>query len=570
MPRARARLSRFRRALPLLFLLYALLALVGGALYTPNNYDALTYRLPRVLHWLADGQWHWIDSNVTRMNMSATGFEWLMAPLVALTGSDRLLFLINVTAYLLLPGLLFGMFIRLGMRKRVAWYWMWLLPSGYCLALQAGGIGNDLLGAAFFLASLDFVLRARETGDFRDFALGLLAAALCTGVKGSNLPLMLPWMLAAWPCWRLVLARPVATGFVAVAALAVSFLPTAVTNTHYSGDWAGDPKNVLKLKVINPVNGVLGNSLILVTENLAPPVAPFAGDWNRLVLRQVKSGCLRELSDAYPVLTLTWPELAQEETAGLGLGLFALLAVSVAFAWRMRARGSPSKTDSQYPCRVLVCAGAWIALLAYMSKMGGAAAPRLVMPYYALLVASVLLLPGHALLVRNRWWRTIAFMAALSALPPVVLSTSRPLWPAQTVCRKLHEAYPQSALFKRAAQAYEVYNARADALAPLKVFIPDGVKTLGFAGSLDDAETSLWRPFGTRRLVDLTPENLKLSLGKQVRYLVVSGRGIRETCGMSLDDWLTENRLRVVGKKTLVTKLTDGEQEWAVAEAGEQ
>ena len=53
---------RFRRPFPLAFLILAALAFFGGALYPPTNYDALAYRIPRVLHWLAAEQWHWIHT----------------------------------------------------------------------------------------------------------------------------------------------------------------------------------------------------------------------------------------------------------------------------------------------------------------------------------------------------------------------------------------------------------------------------------------------------------------------------------------------------------------------------
>src|SRR6478672_11424609 len=45
--------ARFRRALPAAFGLLALLILVGGLLYPPTNHTAVTYRVPRVLQWLA-------------------------------------------------------------------------------------------------------------------------------------------------------------------------------------------------------------------------------------------------------------------------------------------------------------------------------------------------------------------------------------------------------------------------------------------------------------------------------------------------------------------------------------
>src|ERR1700722_16823793 len=55
-------IHRFKRPLPLGFLLLTILALTGGLVYPPSNFDALAYRIPRLLHWLAAGQWHWIHT----------------------------------------------------------------------------------------------------------------------------------------------------------------------------------------------------------------------------------------------------------------------------------------------------------------------------------------------------------------------------------------------------------------------------------------------------------------------------------------------------------------------------
>src|SRR4051812_38675832 len=48
---------RLRRPFPLAFAIVATLAIAGGIMYSPNNFDAHTYRTPRVLHWLAEGRW---------------------------------------------------------------------------------------------------------------------------------------------------------------------------------------------------------------------------------------------------------------------------------------------------------------------------------------------------------------------------------------------------------------------------------------------------------------------------------------------------------------------------------
>ena len=151
---------RLRLPLPFCFGALAVLIFLGGAFYAPTHYVALTYHIPRVLHWLAEGRWHWIHTPVERMNYSGCDFEWLCAPLLLFTKSDRALFVLNFIPFLLLPGLIFSVFTRLGVRARVAWHWMWLLPTGYIFLLQAGSAGNDAFSTVYALAAIDFGCRA--------------------------------------------------------------------------------------------------------------------------------------------------------------------------------------------------------------------------------------------------------------------------------------------------------------------------------------------------------------------------------------------------------------------------
>ncbi len=152
---------RFKKPFPSTYLILSVMIFIGGVLYAPSNYDGLAYRLPRVLHWLAAGHWHWIHTDFPRLNTRDCGIEWLSAPLLALFKTDRLLFLINFVSFLFLPGLIFSVLTRLGVRHKVAWYWMWIIPSGYCFIIQAGGIANDSFAAPFALAAIDFALRAK-------------------------------------------------------------------------------------------------------------------------------------------------------------------------------------------------------------------------------------------------------------------------------------------------------------------------------------------------------------------------------------------------------------------------
>ena len=112
---------RFRRPFPMAFLILSALAFLGGVLYAPSNYDALAYRIPRRVHWLAEDQWHWIHTILPRLNNRSCGIEWVSAPFWHC--EDRPAVISDqIVSFLLLPGLMFGVFTRLGVRLGVAWH----------------------------------------------------------------------------------------------------------------------------------------------------------------------------------------------------------------------------------------------------------------------------------------------------------------------------------------------------------------------------------------------------------------------------------------------------------------
>ena len=124
----RARCRRFRRPLPMIYLAVLVLVFAGAISHAPANYDGLTYRLPRMLHWLSARGWIWIFTNNDRMNYAGTGWEWMAMPLLVLR-SDRALFLINAVGFLLLPGLIFSVFRQADITRRAAWAWASSRPS---------------------------------------------------------------------------------------------------------------------------------------------------------------------------------------------------------------------------------------------------------------------------------------------------------------------------------------------------------------------------------------------------------------------------------------------------------
>jgi len=530
---------RFTRLLPAGFAVVAGLAILGGVLHPPSNYDALAYRVPRVLHWLAAEQWHWIHTDFQRLNTRAAGFEWVAVPLTTFLQTDRWWFLINVASSLLLPGLVFSLYTRLGVSRRVAWSWMWLLPTGYSFVLQAGGIGNDLFGAVFALAALDFALRARMSGRFNDAAVSCLAAALLTASKTSNLPLGLPWAVAILPCWRLFIRKPTATLVVAAVALLSSFLPTAVMNHRYAHDWTGAHAENMFPDRYDPRVTIPGNVMVLTVQNFAPPICPQAGKWNafapRFMTKEFHERMKKHFEPSGANLAIT--ELQNEEFSGFGFGLSCLVVISQVASWLAgRTAKSPVPNLGVLRASRWVRWSPWLSAFVYLAKTAIGTAARIFTPYYLLLLPVLLAGRGHAVICRRKWWRCISVAVFLFAAALVILTPSRPLWPAKTILSALSKRYPNNALIERSWTVFSVYGERADGLATVRRALPTDHKVIGLI-TLDDPEASLWRPFGSRRFEHVIASDTRAQLlARGIHYIALNAD--TPSMGGNVQPWL--------------------------------
>jgi hypothetical protein len=547
----------------------ALLVFLGGVLYPPTNHTALSYRFPRVLHWLAAERWHWIYTPNYRMNDRACGIEWLTAPFLLFTKSDRSVFLLNFFPFLLLPGLIFSLCTRLGVKARVAWQWMWLLPTGYTFLLQAGSAGNDTFPTVYALAALDFGFRAWTTRRPRDLWLSILSAALLVGAKASNLPLLLTWAILILALLPLLRRQVVAGFFVLLLAALVSFLPTALLNIKYCHDWSGLSLEHTGMAMKSPVTGVWGNSFLLVLNNLVPPFFPQAGWWNQNALHVLPHAIVAPMAANFEEGFLYLGEMPTEDWCGLGFGVSALLAVSVAASlWFGRKQKSAGQKISVCPPWLLrlILVSPWISLLAYCVKSGMVTPARLISPYYPLLLPSLLVGSGQSEIIRRAWWRMLSWGVLAVALMVLVLTPARPLWPAQTILSKLLAAHPGRPLLTRAQKVYSVYAGRADSLAEARDKLPLDLAVVGFLGTSDDIDISLWRPYGARRveylLVTDSPEQIRK---RGIQFAVVSGLNLKEN-NLTLEVWRQQSGAELLSTFTATVKVTDGQQPWYVVQ----
>lgn len=556
--RKRRYVRRFKRILPLIFAVTALLAALGGALYAPNNYDALTYRVPRMLHWWSTSGWHWITTSNPRMNNRSMDFEWLTMPLLVFTHSDRLFFLLNIAGYLFLPGLIFAVFTRVGVAARVAWNWMWLLPMGYCYVMQAGSIGNDTIAVVYVLASLYFSLQACRTGRDKDLWLAILAAALATGIKGTNLPLLLPMTAGILFAVRSIRLRMPGTVAVVMVALLVSFLSAGVLNFYHSGDWndRSEDQDLNQMELRSPVAGIIGNSIELSLQMLTPPLLPGAHRLSAGITRLLPGRLSSMLKRDFPSFDLGLGELPQEESSGLGLGIgCAVLAVLSFLPFH------PKMPDRRCWKGCILGGLAWVSLVFFMMKLGAFCPGRLISAFYPLLLVPLVIFPANRELINRRWWKALAVLAGIYAIIALILTPSRPLWPANECLRRLCKRFPGNAQLARAREVYEVYSHRSNSLGPLAAHIPLSVSIVGLIEGEDDTEVALWYPFGRRRVHHLV--GLEQSRHSNIEWVVVKN-GLLDEKPKSFDEWLRTTGGAVVATEMITSKVSVGPEKWSV------
>ena len=497
------------------------------------------------------------------MNDRSCGFEWLMAPVLLLAQSARPLFLINFVPFLLLPGLVFSVLTRLGVHGRVAWHWMWLLPTGYNFLLQAGSLGNDSFAAIYAVASMDFALRAASSRRVAEVWFSLLAAAFMTGAKAGNLPLLLPWCLVFLPVAARLGSRPLSSLAVLAVALLASFLPTAILNTHYCGDWSGLVLETAELKARNHFLAVPVNSAMFLITNFSPTFFPWAGWWNQHALTLLPQGLTRAILANFQSNFYLLSELPAEEKSGVGFGVSCLLAATLLAGWF--SRRPPDRTPRHLGrWQWIVLVAPYGSLLFFFASSGMMAVARLVAAYYPLLLPALLCGPAAARVVRRRWWRWGSAGVLLLALATVLLTPSRPLWPAQSVLARMNAAGTHGRFIQRAREVFSAYADRSDPLVSARAALPADCAVVGFAGGDNDTEISFWRPYSRRRVECILPDDSAAQVrARHIEYAVVGEINLTMH-HQTLPEWLQKYQATLLTTVTGTMTVSDGPHRWYV------
>jgi hypothetical protein len=204
----------------------------------------------------------------------------------------------------------------------------------------------------------------------------------------------------------------------------------------------------------------------------------------------------------------------------------------------------------------------WVALLLFMAKVGTYQNARQLAPYYVFFFPILLALPGHAALVRQHWWRRLAWLISLGTLLMVMAARGCPMFPAQTLLGWLHEKYPHSKAIEHAQFSFSCSQQTIQIQRhAFHSILPPEEKVIGLYGLTCGVEPGYWQPFGIRRVERILPGDAVARVRSlNIHYVVVDEYALTMTHQL-LENWLRQYDAELVAQTEFIIR-------WGVAPRG--
>jgi hypothetical protein len=173
-------------------IIVVLIILLVTALFAPpNNWDSMTYHLPRVENWLQNNSVFGLVSQIDRQVWIPKGTHMLLLLPASLASSDHILNLLQFSSLIIILTLLFSFARSLHLTYLQALLPVYLVLAFPTFLLESVTTQNDVISALIVLVSvLSFLDLLHEPKSLYSKLRLSAALALCCGAKGTTLILV--------------------------------------------------------------------------------------------------------------------------------------------------------------------------------------------------------------------------------------------------------------------------------------------------------------------------------------------------------------------------------------------
>lgn len=153
--------------------------------FPPNNFDSMTYHLPRVLHWINNQNVSFYPTDITRQNYQMPLAEFAILHLQLLSGGDWYANLVQWVSFIVLICLAANVAEELGLNKKLQLLSALAMATLPMAILQASSTQNDLVVSAFLMSFAYFMLRLRTTFNIENLLFAGISLGLALLTKGT-------------------------------------------------------------------------------------------------------------------------------------------------------------------------------------------------------------------------------------------------------------------------------------------------------------------------------------------------------------------------------------------------
>ncbi|HEX4055033.1 MAG TPA: glycosyltransferase family 39 protein [Tepidisphaeraceae bacterium] len=177
--------------------IFTALSLTSAIFSPPNNYDSLSYHLPRQIIWMQQHSVQHFSTNNLRQTMMVPFTEFADMQVWILSDSDRLLNLVQWCAMIVMFSAVSLITERLGGRRRAQLLACFLVIANPIVFLEASNTKNDMLVGLWVTISAWWLLRIMDGWELTWFDTLLFGSALGCGAesKGTGPIFLLPIVL---------------------------------------------------------------------------------------------------------------------------------------------------------------------------------------------------------------------------------------------------------------------------------------------------------------------------------------------------------------------------------------
>ncbi len=245
----------------------------------PNNWDSMAYHLPRVEHWIQNGNIYPYNTNIVRQVLTSPLSEYMLVNIQLLSETDSFFNIVQFASFLLI--LIIGtlIFKEFNINYEGQLLLVFALMSLPMMIFQSTTTQTDLLASIFFLSFIYFALLTYKELDKFKFNIIYLIISLALGILTKYHIAIFAFPICLYLVYFIISKKKVNkfyfTILIGIIIFSVILLPLFARNIYFFGSITGKEVFAENATIVNStlnIKNMLSNDLKHIFDFISLPV----------------------------------------------------------------------------------------------------------------------------------------------------------------------------------------------------------------------------------------------------------------------------------------------------------